>query len=326
GDDGCGGACGTCSGDTYCEVDQCQAIATGLTLTTVRKGYGGFRLPAGIGETHTLELFTSAAGFEAYFGIAPPTEADFATKHVLFFSAGSHPLGAGNSAVVTEVVDNTHELFVFSTRGYPEEDCITLSVSVPVWNMYTVTKAISGATALTEIYGEEDRWCNTPGAIGLGGQCGPERVCGADLVCAGMALWGDGICFPSWMLGRHDADTTPAVTIPDNGAVTIPIPVSGMASVEVDVILYLEITHPAAAQLSLTMLNPLNEDGDISQAVTVLNVGDASGSNLLIHRAVVGFSGDEVANGEWALVVADEVAGQVGTVDVLWMEMTSRWD
>ncbi|MFT7580907.1 MAG: hypothetical protein ACI9MR_002581, partial [Myxococcota bacterium] len=42
GDDGCGGACGTCSGDTYCEVDQCQAIATGLTLTTVRKGYGGF--------------------------------------------------------------------------------------------------------------------------------------------------------------------------------------------------------------------------------------------------------------------------------------------
>jgi subtilisin-like proprotein convertase family protein len=33
-----------------------------------------------------------------------------------------------------------------------------------------------------------------------------------------------------------------------------------------------------------------------------------------------------VANGEWALVVEDHTAGSTGTVNVLWTEMTSRWD
>lgn len=51
-----------------------------------------------------------------------------------------------------------------------------------------------------------------------------------------------------------------------------------------------------------------------------------AGPNLTLHTVVLGFSGDETVNGEWALVVEDHVAGDTGTVDVLWAELTSRWD
>ena len=54
--------------------------------------------------------------------------------------------------------------------------------------------------------------------------------------------------------------------------------------------------------------------------------GADSGPGLLIHTAILGFSGDEVANGEWALVVEDHAAGSAGTINTLWVEMTSRWD
>ena len=74
------------------------------------------------------------------------------------------------------------------------------------------------------------------------------------------------------------------------------------------------------------MLNPLNEEGDISQSVVVFDQVPGGGPDLLIHQAILGFSGDEVANGEWALVVEDHTAGSTGTVNVLWTEMTSRWD
>lgn len=58
---------------------------------------------------------------------------------------------------MTEVVDNNSELFVFTNRTYPAEDCITMSGPVSVWNLYVVSRPVSGATALTEIYGEEWR-------------------------------------------------------------------------------------------------------------------------------------------------------------------------
>lgn len=324
GGDGCGGSCGSCGGGEYCEVDTCLPIATGLTLEVVKKGWNGWKLPEGFGTTHTLLMFTNANEFTAHFGVEPPSEADFGTENVVFFSAGSAPLTNGANAVVTEVVDNNTELFVFTTFSIPQEDCIGLNLPVPVWNMYTVTKPVSGATALTEIYGEDEVWCGVPGSSGNGGSCGPTQVCGEDFVCAGLTYGGDGNCNPKSMWGTFYGPTPTA--IPDSGSVTLPLVVSTMASVEVDVVLYVDITHSDPSQLTVTMLNPLNEEGDISQSATIFDQVAGSGPNLLIHRAVLGFSGDEVANGEWALVVEDHSPGGTGTVNVLWMEMTSRWD
>ena len=46
----------------------------------------------------------------------------------------------------------------------------------------------------------------------------------------------------------------------------------------------------------------------------------------MLHEAVIGLSGDEVANGEWSLVVEDHAAGSTGAIHTVWVEMTSRWD
>ncbi|MFT5434697.1 MAG: hypothetical protein ACI9OJ_005411, partial [Myxococcota bacterium] len=323
GADGCGGSCGQCGESEYCEFDTCLPIATGLDVTAYNKGWGGFKLPDAIGTEATLKLFTESATFEAFFGIPAPSDVDLSTHHLLFYSAGSYPVGAGNSATVTEVVDNNSELFVFTTRTYPEEDCITLNLPVPVWNLYTVSKPVSGATALEQIHGEEDIWCVTEGAPNIGASCGATQVCGEDLLCAGLTNGFSGFCNPKWMWGTYYAQTPTA--IPDTGQVTLPLIISAQASVEVDVILYVQITHPDPSKLTLTMLNPLNEEGDISQAVPIFDQEPTTGPNLTLHVPVKGFSGDEVANGEWALVVEDHGAGG-GTVDVLWTEMTSRWD
>lgn len=323
GADGCGGSCGQCGAAEYCEVDACLPIATGLEIAAYNKGWNGFKLPDGKGTEATLELFTEPAEFEAFFGVPVPGGVDMSTHHLLFYSAGSYPVGAGNSAVVTEVVDNNTELFVFTTRTVPEEDCITLNLPIPVWNLYTVSKPVSGATTLEPIHGEEDIWCFTEGSNNIGASCGATQVCGEDLLCAGLTNGFSGFCNPKWMWGTYYAETP--VSIPDAGQVTLPLVISAQASVEVDVILYVQITHPHPSQLTLTMLNPLNCEGDISQAVSIFDQEPTTGPNLTLHVPVKGFSGDEVANGEWALVVEDHGGGG-GTVDVVWTEMTSRWD
>lgn len=199
-----------------------------------------------------------------------------------------------------------------------------MSLPVPVWNLYTVAKPASGASALTEIYGEEEVWCYETGASMVGAPCGPTKVCGEDLMCVGLTMWVNGMCNPKWMWGYFYGDTP--VASPDAGKVTIPLVVSAMASVEVDVILYVDIEHPDPSQLTLTMLNPLNEDGELSQWAVIFDQEPTDGPNLVPHVGVVAFSGDEVANGEWALVVEDNTPGSTGTVKELWTEMTSRWD
>jgi subtilisin-like proprotein convertase family protein len=149
-------------------------------------------------------------------------------------------------------------------------------------------------------------------------------VCGEDLICAGMTLWGDGLCNPKWMWGYFYGPTPTG--IPDGGQVTVPLVVSALASVEVDVVLYVDITHPDPSQLTLTMMNPMTPEGEISQWVVVWDQEATTGPNLVLHEAVIGFSGDEVANGEWSLIVEDHAAGSTGTINTVWTEMTSRWD
>jgi subtilisin-like proprotein convertase family protein len=108
----------------------------------------------------------------------------------------------------------------------------------------------------------------------------------------------------------------------------VPVPLVGstLASGEVDVILYVDITHPDPSPLSLTMMSPLTPEAEVSQWVVVWAQEATAGSSLVLHEAVVGLSGDEVANGEWSLVVEDHAAGPIGTINAVWVEMTSRWD
>jgi subtilisin-like proprotein convertase family protein len=50
------------------------------------------------------------------------------------------------------------------------------------------------------------------------------------------------------------------------------------------------------------------------------------GHDLVIDRAILGFSGDEAVNGDWTLIVQDRAGGQVGTIQGWELTLGSRWD
>jgi subtilisin-like proprotein convertase family protein len=122
------------------------------------------------------------------------------------------------------------------------------------------------------------------------------------------------------MWGRYSAAVTSAIPDGSSTGVTRTIQVGGLASVDQDVVVKVELTHPAPAQLAITLTNPDNNQ------VAVWSHEAAAGPSLVVWRAPWGFSGDESVNGTWTLHVVDDVAGQAGTLDRWSLEITSRWD
>jgi hypothetical protein len=117
----------------------------------------------------------------------------------------------------------------------------------------------------------------------VGDSCGADDDCAGGLICAG-ATRGAGLCQPASMRGTF-ADPAHAA-IPDGGALARTVAVSGLATVDTDVEVRLELDHPRPADLRITLTNPAGTE-------VVVN-GDGP---------VRGFSGDESVNGAWTLRV-----------------------
>lgn len=144
---------------------------------------------------------------------------------------------------------------------------------------------------------------------------------GSGLACFGATRGGAGLCQPAWMRGRFA--TTASAPIPDGrtAGVEVSLLAYGLATVDTDVRLDLEVAHPRPADLRITLVNPggtevLVFDGATNGATEV----------WLRGHAVAGFSGDEGVNGVWRLRVVDRVRGQAGTVERFGLELGSRWD
>jgi hypothetical protein len=153
---------------------------------------------------------------------------------------------------------------------------------------------------------------------GEGAECATDAACGAGLVCAG-ATRGYGLCNPAWMRGAF-LDSMPAA-IPDGGTLARRIAVRGLATVDTDVVLQMTIDHPRASQLRVTLTNP-------ATAEVVVHTGSAAddGHPLVIDRPILGFSGDEMVNGEWTLRIEDRTAGSTGIAGAWKLIVTSRYD
>lgn len=156
----------------------------------------------------------------------------------------------------------------------------------------------------------------------LGNACLLESGCpaGSGLVCAGAARGGAGLCNPAWMRGHFDS-AVDGQPIPDGSSVVVDLPVSGLATVDTDVVLDLWIDHPRISDLRVTLTNP--DDNE----VLIFDGTGQSGVELYWRDHVVfGFSGDESVNGLWHLRVEDRVGGVVGHVHGFGLTITSRWD
>ncbi len=162
--------------------------------------------------------------------------------------------------------------------------------------------------------------CLDPAAVehpANGTECSDVAPCpaGSGLVCAGGIT-----CNPAWMRGRFVS--VPEAAIPDNdaGGLVVQLPVYGLATVSTDVTLDLFIVHANPADLIVTLVNP-------SGTEVVVFDREAGGSEIYLRDLpLLGFPGDESANGVWELRVVDTAAGSTGTLEELALTVTSRMD
>jgi len=318
GGDGCGGTCGFCGADQVCDDGQCITPATPLVLEAV----SGWTLPDGDGGAEEVTLFTSAAEVMARFGVPAPSDVDFSEEWLIFYSAGMRNV-PGHISRVTEVVDNTAELFVFTELQVPGEGCEVLQWTRPAWTLVRFPRPASGATALTVIGGEDDFDCTTDG-VHEGNTCDDANLCEAGTICCG-TTWDFGLCFEAWMHQVFDVRDAAPIPDGDDAGLLSPVTVTGLATVPMDAIVKVHITHPDPSQLTLSLSMPPQWDGEPTYEDIFWDREDVDGDTLVLHMPV-GFVGDESVNGVWTLKVVDHSAGASGTLDRWSLELTSRWD
>ena len=318
GGDGCGGSCGSCGGAQICDAGQCITPATPLALAPV----SGWSLPDGADTGEALALFTSGVDFSAYFGVPAPAGVDFGSEWLLFYSAGMRNV-PGHLASVTEVVDNTSELFVFTALQIPGEGCEVLAWTRPTWTLVRFPRPASGATALVEIGGEDEVDCSA-GGVAVGDDCDDANLCTAGSICCGRT-WDFGLCFPAWMHNVFAVRESAAIPDGDLAGLVSPVTVSGLATVPMDAIVKVHISHADPSQLTLSVNMPPQYDGEPTYEDVFWDRQPATGTELELHLPV-GFVGDEAVNGVWSLRVIDHSPGGTGALVEWSLELTSRWD
>ncbi|MFN0253327.1 MAG: proprotein convertase P-domain-containing protein [Kofleriaceae bacterium] len=163
--------------------------------------------------------------------------------------------------------------------------------------------------------------CIAPGnPAGEGNECASDAACGnAGLVCAGVTR-GYGLCRPAWMRATFtDASST---AVPDGNTLVRAIAARGLATVDADVVLSLRVAHPRASQLRVTLTNPAGAEVLVHDGVAA----DNGAPLVLTQKVIIGFSGDEMVNGEWTLRVTDRTSGYIGTLESWQLTLTSRYD
>jgi len=163
--------------------------------------------------------------------------------------------------------------------------------------------------------------CVAPGnPPGEGHECASDAACGnAGLVCAGVTR-GYGLCRPAWMKATFaDASST---AVPDGNTLVRAIAARGLATVDSDVVVSLRVAHPRASQLRITLTNPAGAEVLVHEGVA----SDNGSPLVLTNKPIIGFSGDEMVNGEWTLRVTDRTSGYVGTLEGWQLTLTSRYD
>ena len=278
----------------------------------------GFELPEGKGATPETILFESAVEFEGYFGVAPPPSIGFPDERALFHTVGARPI-PGPLTAIEGIEQSGSTLTVATTLREPGEGCEVLGFTRPAWTLVSIEDP--GVTAPSLVVTERSSLfdCARDG-VGYWEECSDQTLCGADLICTGLTRWDQGWCGETWMWGTFDGPALSVIPDGDTAGLRIPVEVSGLASVDMDVIIYLELTHESPSDLFITLTNPATNE------VVVFDQEPAEGPDLVLHRTPRGFSGDESVNGTWWLKVVDGTSGGTGTVDRWSLEITSRWD
>jgi len=146
--------------------------------------------------------------------------------------------------------------------------------------------------------------------------CQEDVQCAEGLVCMGWTMWNTGWCIPQDQSATFDGV---GGVIPDGDPAgwTGTVEVVGLASVPIDIIVTIDLDHPAPESLTYTLIDP-NE-----QTATLSAPDPVTGITTILWRNIT--SDDEI-HGTWSLVVTDPNAGEAGSVVGWSLYLTSTYD
>ncbi len=150
-----------------------------------------------------------------------------------------------------------------------------------------------------------------------GMECDAHTDCQSGL-CAGLLVpWLErGFCMDASTAGTF-ASTAPLAIGDDGAPVASTIPVGGLATVPLDVVVDLEIDHPRKQDLVVVLHQP-------GGAEAVLWNHEQDPPSHIVAPA--GIEGDNMVNGDWVLEITDTVSGESGTLKGWKMWLSSNWD
>lgn len=155
---------------------------------------------------------------------------------------------------------------------------------------------------------------------GQGDPCSATRVCAAGLVCAGGALWDQGVCVAGWMTGTFTMDVPQQVPAAAGASFTTTAVVHGLATVPIDILVDVDLRGVDPRRVRIWLDDPNGDRGLLWDGATD---GALLGAGL---RPRGGISGDAYVNGGWKLVVETLGAGAAGTLHGWQVYLTSQWD
>lgn len=155
---------------------------------------------------------------------------------------------------------------------------------------------------------------------GEGDMCGADGDCRAGLICTQTSP--GGVCVPDWMLGTFDGK---GLEIPDDdpAGITDEINVFGLGTVSTEVVLRLRLEHGRSPDVRIYLSNP---SGTEALAYNGNLVEEPVAPVVTFERRLMGFPGDESANGRWVLRAVDLDPAETGRIVSWSITLRSRFD
>lgn len=332
--DGTGSTGGTTTADDSTDdtTGQGDTTASDSSSGDASDGVASFDVPFTVLDPSGLPLsarvqpgwtaITTLAEWTAVMDAPVPAGVTFPGDWVVFGSLGPQAY-PGHSLQVEALTWSSGSLLVDGGAIQPGLDCETYEFT---WPADTLLQIDALDQAVDEVVDQTAvSMSSCAGGGGDSASCDLDMPCATGLLCAGLVrstvLINDpnGLCLTT---DFQDVFTGAALPIPTDGTtVESQLAVAGLATVDMDVIVWVELDHPAPEELVIELRNP---DGN---QVSVANLTSSPLHPGGVGIVPNGFSGDESVNGNWALVVRDDVVNaNNGGVDSWQLEIMSRLD
>jgi len=150
--------------------------------------------------------------------------------------------------------------------------------------------------------------------------CSDSNPCQDNLFCSGQTWGGGGWCSPMWMQDTFYNETQRF--IPQDGSIVATgVYVYGQASVPMDIVLDIDLSHSNPHDLTITVYDPQGTDAVVWDGPNM--TGQPFPSTFV---AMGNISRDDMVNGRWLLRVVNVGGGGTGNLHKWNMWISSRWD